>query len=94
MNQNITNIWENMWYDKRGRVVIWQTPNIALIGWAVFTILSLFINGKTADIFQWLGIGSLLIWAGLEIFRGANYFRRLLGVAVLILDVLSIVKLF
>lgn len=85
-------LWDKIWKDGRGKVVIWQTPNAWLIGWAVLTTLSLFFNGRVADVFGWAGSASLIIWSVLEITKGANYFRRALGAVVLILAVMSLVK--
>ena len=31
-----------------------------------------------------IAFGSLFIWAGLELFQGVNYFRRALGLLVLV----------
>lgn len=89
-------IWDRFWRDSKGRIVIWQTPNLFLIGWAVFTVLSLvFNNGSTASAAcTWIAAASLLYWSYLEIFKGVNYFRRSLGVIVLVLDVISIINLF
>lgn len=87
-------IWDKTWKDRNGRVVVWQTPNAWLIGWAILSIFSLLVNGKTADILSWIASASLIIWSGLEIFRGANYFRRILGLLVLVFAILSLLKSF
>lgn len=85
-------LWEKFWRDKHGDVVIWQAPNAFLIGWALLTLVSLFLNsGNVADIFSWLGTASIVIWTLLEIFKGVNYFRRTLGAVVLILILISII---
>jgi hypothetical protein len=91
MNFDLEELWDNFWRDKRGNIVIWQTPNIALIGWLVLTIVSLFLSGKLSDVFSWAALVSLVIWSLLEITKGVNYFRRLLGLVVLALAVLSAV---
>jgi len=85
-------LWDRFWKDKHGKVVIWQFPNVFLIGWAVLTTLSLFFNGHIADIFSWVGSAALIIWALLEITKGTNYFRRALGLVVLIAAVMSLIK--
>jgi hypothetical protein len=85
-------LWDKIWKDRRGQVVIWQTPNIPLIGWAVLTFLSLLFSGRQADIFSWLGSASLFVWSLLEIFRGANYFRRALGVLVFAMAIMLFIK--
>lgn len=93
-HETVLNIWDKFWKDKHGDVVIWQMPNPFLIGWAVLTILCLVTGGKTSDVFGGLGDVSLVIWSFLEIFKGVNYFRRLLGVIVLIFAVASFIRIF
>ena len=85
-------LWDRIWKDRRGRVVIWQTPNVFLIAWAVLTVISLFFNGHTADVISVAGSVALIVWAALELFKGVNYFRRVLGLVILILSVLSLLK--
>jgi hypothetical protein len=92
MEDELANIWDKLWRDKNGRVVIWQTPNVFLIGWAVLTIVSLFLIGKAANIFEDIATGSLAIWSLLEIFKGVNYFRRLLGAVVMVFAIMFIVQ--
>jgi hypothetical protein len=72
--------------DRDGKVVIMQPPNIPIIGWLVFMASSLLI--KTApwhDLTSYISFGFLFTWAWLEITQGKSYFRRTLGVIVLIL---------
>lgn len=85
-------LWDRTWKDKEGRVVMWQTPNAWLIGWAVFTTISLFFSGRVSDIFSWTASAALITWSLLEIFRGVNYYRRLLGLAVLVYALASLLK--
>jgi hypothetical protein len=33
--------WDKIWKNKDGDVVIWQMPNVFLIAWAIFTIVSI-----------------------------------------------------
>lgn len=88
------NLWDKTWKDRRGRVVIWETPNAFLISWAVLTFVSLFFNNSShvGDILSWLGSVSLIIWSLLEITRGTDYFRRALGLLVFILAIMSLIK--
>jgi hypothetical protein len=79
--------WSKIWLDKNGKLVIWQTPNVWLISWAVLTFLSLFFTGTPAKFMSWAGEAVLLIWAVLEIIGGVNYFRRLLGLLVFVYTV-------
>jgi hypothetical protein len=94
MLDTIEDIWDLIWYDKRGNLVVWQRPNVWLISWAALTVLSLLFSGRVADIFTWVASGALIVWATLEISKGANYFRRILGVLVLVYAVLTLIKSF
>lgn len=85
-------LWDRIWKDKRGHVVIWQMPNPYLIAWAVLTVISLFFTGRTADIFSGAGSVVLVVWAALELLKGVNYFRRALGLLVLVLAISSLIK--
>jgi hypothetical protein len=78
-------LWDRFWRDRHGRIVIYQTPNLWLIGWAVLAFISLFSSNKLANIFWWASLILLAVWSLLEIFRGVNYFRRSFGVLVLLL---------
>lgn len=73
-------------------MVIWQMPNVWLIGWAVFTCLALFFTGGFGDICFWVASAFLVVWSLLEIIIGANYFRRALGLVVLIYAIATIIK--
>lgn len=90
--QTHRSLWSKTWKNRQGQVVIWQTPNLPLIAWAGLTIGSLLVNGRPADILSWLGSAALIIWSLLEIFRGASYFRRALGLLVLFLATMSLIK--
>jgi hypothetical protein len=57
-----------------GRVVVAQWPNWPLYLWAAATLLLL----------RWVASGALVVWAVMEIRSGASPFRRVLGVAVLV----------
>jgi hypothetical protein len=87
-------LWHKTWRDRngRGKVVIWQNPNPWLIGWAVLTVISLLFAGRTSDVFSWAAHAALIIWSLLEIFKGVNYFRRALGLLVLIFAIMSLLQ--
>jgi hypothetical protein len=91
-NRHQQDLWDRIWKDKNGHVVIWRTPNVALSGWAILTVLSLLVSGRTADVLSWIGSVSLIIWSLLEVFKGDNYFRRALGLVVLIFSIASLIK--
>ncbi len=71
--------------DSNGNIVLAQMPNLPLIVWIVTSLLALiFTTGKINTVLDVLANGSLFTWAWLELFQGVNYFRRALGLAVLI----------
>ncbi|MHC5615050.1 MAG: hypothetical protein ACYTXA_29745 [Nostoc sp.] len=71
--------------DSDGKIVLAQMPNLPLIVWIVTSLLALiFTSGKVNVLLELLANGSLFTWAWLELFQGVNYFRRALGLAVLI----------
>jgi hypothetical protein len=79
-------LWDRVWRDQQGHYVVFQWPNIPLIAWAVLTCISVLTPSRsTASTFWWLASVALAIWALLEIFRGVNYFRRALGLFVLLM---------
>ena len=76
--------------DKDGHVIIISWPNIPLIGWIVFKVIALIVtNGKIHTGFEQLSTVLLYTWAYMETMSGVNYFRRLLGLIVLIMLVIS-----
>ena len=89
---NHRSLWDRIWRDEDGHLAVWQMPNIWLIAWAVGTTLSLIFGGMLGDAFFWIASASLVIWSLLEIFRGDSYFRRALGLVVLIYAVASMLK--
>lgn len=85
-------IWDKIWKDKDGNIVIWQTPNVWLWIWIALMLVSIFLNkGKILDVINWAGSASLGMWAVLELLRGASYFRRILGLIVLVFTISNIV---
>lgn len=81
---------ENTFFDKvfrdgKGDIVVAQPPNLPLIVWGTATILSLvFTSGQIKTGLDLVAFGSLFTWAWEELFQGVNYFRRTLGLVVLI----------
>jgi len=74
--------------DNSGKTVLWQAPNSTIIGWAIFALLSYLTHAKWLG---WISTTFLLVWAFLELFQGVNYFRRLLGLIVLIYILISLI---
>jgi hypothetical protein len=76
--------------DKQGRIVLFQAPNSPLICWFILVILDFFWSSNQPKIhylFHMLRFGFIFTWAWLEITSGVNYFRRALGLLVLILAI-------
>jgi hypothetical protein len=71
--------------DSDGNIVIAQMPNLPLIVWIVASILTLiFTTGVGNTVLDVVANGSLFTWAWMELFQGVNYFRKSLGLVVLI----------
>ena len=70
--------------DKKGRVVVWQTPNVPLLGWAACRMGAFAVDGHLKATLEYVGTAFLLVWAYLEIIQGASYFRRAVGLLVFI----------
>ncbi|AVH69130.1 hypothetical protein [Nostoc sp. 'Lobaria pulmonaria (5183) cyanobiont'] len=71
--------------DSNGKIVLGEIPNPPLILWIVASLLTLvFTTGKINTLLDILANGALFTWAWLELFQGVNYFRRALGLGVLI----------
>ena len=69
-----------------GRITVAQFPNAALLVWLGATVLQRFWDPRVAghDVLRWVSTGALVVWAGDEVLRGVNPFRRMLGAGVLI----------
>ncbi len=68
-----------------GEIVLAQTPNPPLLVWLAAILLQLiFTSGKIHTGLDLVAFGSLFTWAWQELFEGVNYFRRALGLVVLV----------
>lgn len=71
--------------DKHGHIVIWQTPNLPLTTWLICMLAAkFFAYGQIHNGLAVVAFGALFTWAWLEISSGASYFRRAVGIAVLL----------
>jgi hypothetical protein len=78
-------LFDKIFRDSDGNIVIAQMPNLPLIVWIVASLLKLvFTTGKISTALDAVAFGSLFTWAWEELFQGVNYFRRALGLGVLI----------
>ncbi len=77
--------WNRFWYDSTGKLSVFESPNIPLLLGLGFLALSKLAEhtslGKTLSNLEF---GLLFVWCWLEITEGNSYFRRLLGLFVLI----------
>ncbi len=88
-------LFDRLFRDGTGEIVIWQTPNLPILVWVSATLLKLvFQTGQVKLVLDLLAFSSLLYWSFLEITQGVNYFRRDLGVVVLIGLMISVIQQF
>lgn len=79
--------------DKNNKLVLWQKFNIPLAVGLSCTLLTYVIkDGKSHALLELLAYGALFTWGFLEVYSGVNYFRRLLGLAVLAIIVANHLK--
>jgi len=93
-NKNITSkakqqsFIDKCYKDKDNQVALVAAPNLPIIAWFVFTLLSKIIKtGTLHDLLAIVAFGAIFTWAWLEIIAGVNYFRRALGVVILGLSI-------
>ena len=79
--------------NKQGHFAIWQRPNLPILGWFLFKIISLLTsNRQVAFNFGQLSGALLFTWAYLEITKGDSHFRRVLGAVVMVAVVIGYFK--
>ncbi|AGY56429.1 hypothetical protein [Gloeobacter kilaueensis] len=79
--------FDRIFRDNAGNIVVAQPPNPPLIAWGIATLLQfIFTTGQLHSLLDLIAFGSLFTWAWLELFDGVNYFRRALGLIVLIVS--------
>ncbi len=71
--------------DKDGNIAIVQPPNLIISTWALASIAKLvFPTGSINGGLDLIATIALFVWSGTELFLGDSYFRRTLGVIVLV----------
>lgn len=79
--------------DKDGRVVLWQSPNLLLWSWIILKLISLLLKaGRIKAGFEQLSSAVIFAWALYEFTKGVNYFRKALGLVVLIAVIVGFFK--
>ena len=82
-------LFDKVFRDREGEIVLAQMPNLPLIVWIIASLLKLiFTTGKISIGLDAIAFGSLFTWAWEELFQGVNYFRRALGLIVLVILIL------
>jgi hypothetical protein len=88
-----SNLFNQIFRDQGGNIVLAQMPNLPLITWIVASLFKIvFTTGKINIGLDALAFGSLFTWAWEELFQGVNYFRRTLGLLFLIALIFSKVQ--
>jgi hypothetical protein len=78
-------LFDRTFRDREGKIVIAQMPNLPLLVWLAATLLDLLLpSGKLHTGIDLVAFGALFTWAWQELFQGVNYFRRALGLVVLV----------
>lgn len=78
-------LFNSTFRDSEGNIVLAQMPNLPLLVWVGATILKLLLTSGTIYLgLDAIAFGVLFTWAWQELFQGVNYFRRALGLIVLI----------
>ena len=90
MQINLKDFWHRFWRDKAGKVVIWQSPNIPLSAWLLFLVLAkIYPNGDLHEGLAFMSSAAIVTWAYLEIVSGKSYFRRLLGLIIMLFTIIG-----
>ncbi len=85
-----SSLFDKTFKDSEGNIVLAQAPNLPLLVWLVATLLKLVLtSGSIYIALDAIAFGTLFTWAWQELFQGVNYFRRALGLVVLIIAIAS-----
>lgn len=80
-----TTLFDRTFRDSQGNIVIFQMPNLPILVGIGAIILQLILpSGKLQTGADLVAYGALFTWAWLELFEGVNYFRRAVGLVVLV----------
>lgn len=78
-------LFDRTFRDSSGQIVIAQMPNLPILVWLAATLLQLILpNGTIQTALDLVAFGTLFTWAWQELFEGVNYFRRAIGLIVLV----------
>lgn len=83
-------LFDRVFKDEEGKVVLGQMPNLPVIVWVTASVLQAVTPaGKIDTGLEIIAFGAGFTWAWEELFQGVNYFRRALGLFVLVALVAS-----
>ena len=78
-------LFDRIFRDSSGQIVVTQMPNLPILVWVgAISLKLIFTSGQTYLLLDTIAFGALFTWAWEELFQGVNYFRRSLGLVVLI----------
>jgi hypothetical protein len=78
-------LFDRIFRDSEGKIVIGQMPNLPLmVGLAAIILQFVLPIGKLQTASDLVAFGALFTWAWQELFEGVNYFRRALGLISLV----------
>jgi hypothetical protein len=90
-----TTLFDRLFRDSNGEIVIAQAPNLPILIWLGATLLKLVVKtGQVKVALDLLAFSSLSYWSFLEISQGDSYFRRDLGIIVAIALITSLIQRF
>ena len=84
--------YKNLFKTKNGDIVVGQRPNAPILIWFTTLLLSQIpqLDEVQSELLT-LSTAALVVWALLELTRGINLFRRLIGAGILGLIILGII---
>lgn len=87
----MSKLFDRVFKDKKGNVVLWQSPNVQLAAWFILYLISKFVGDINIKSSLSLFANLFLVWWAIkEVIWGINYFRRALGAAIIALLVLNL----
>ncbi len=80
--------------DSDGEITLFQKPNVFLWAFIVCVAIRLVFHpeGSFGTVVTVVGTTAIIIWAILELLRGINPFRRILGAVVLCFEVIGLIR--
>lgn len=90
--KKFTIILHKIFYDKNGRLILYQKPNASLIASILLFASYYLLNNSFRRVLLIAACGVLVVWAMQEILSGITIFRRILGIITLITLAIFITK--